>query len=146
MERNTHFGNDYQFGHCHYFAKYLMKVFKDLLPNEDIKYHLLFAERYDDNGDTIDQVLIHAYLRVGQHLIDSEGVQGIEVASEREKEFTQREKDLTPEGYDFEVWEEELDFIPEIFFNKFCSTKVLKNDVKDFVTRFDVQELIKKLK
>jgi hypothetical protein len=146
MERNTHFGNDYQFGHCHYFAEYLLTVFKKILPKQDIKYHLLFAERYDNNGDVIDEVLIHAYLRIGEYLIDSEGVQDLSVASEREKEFTQREKDLTPDGYDFAVWEEELDFIPEIFFNKFCSKKKLKSDVTDFVTRFDVKELIKKLK
>lgn len=146
MERNTHFGNDYQFGHCHYFAKYLLKVFKKLLPNEDVKYHLILAERLDGDNEVIDDVLVHAYLRIGNYLIDSEGVNTLDVASEREKEWADNEKNLTPEGYDFSTWEESSDDIPEIFFNRFCSTKELKQDVVDFVKRQDVQDLIKTLK
>ena len=146
MERNTHFENDYQFGHCHYFAKYIIRVFKEMLPNMDIKYHLILAVRYDSEGDVIDDVLIHAYLKVGEYLIDSEGVHTIEEASEREKDWADREKDLTPDGYDFETWEEESDNIPEMFFNRFCSTKQLKNDVLEFVKRPDVLEVINKYK
>jgi len=146
MERNTHFGNDYQFGHCHYFAKYLIKVFKELLPNEDINYHLILAVRMDGDNEVIDDVLVHAYLRIDDYLIDSEGVHSLDVASEREKEWADREKNLTPDGYDFETWEEKSDDIPEVFFNRFCSTKQLKQDVIDFVKRQDVEELIKNLK
>lgn len=139
---NYKFGNNYQFGHCHYFAQYLIKVFRELLPNEDIKYHLIYANRMDNNNDIIDEVLIHAYLRVGDYLIDSEGVNELSVASDREKQWTEKEKDSTPDGYDFEVWEEESDDIPEMYFNRHCSTKLLKQDVIDFVKRQDVRELI----
>ena len=139
-------GNDYQFGHCHYFAKYLIKVFEEILPNEDIHYHLILAERLDDDGENIDDVLIHAYLRVGDFLIDSDGVHTLEDASEREKLWADVEKDLTPDGYDFETWEETSDNIPEIFFNRFCSTKQLKDDVLRFIERDDVKKLIESLK
>ena len=139
-------GNDYQFGHCHFFAEYLIKCFKEIMPYVDIKYHLIMAERIDDDDDIIDEVLIHAYLRVGDLLIDSEGVHTINVASLREKDWADLEKDLTPEGYDFETWEDEYDYIPEIFFNKFCSTKHLKQDVVDFLMRDDVQQVISKYK
>jgi len=143
---NTLLGNDYQFGHCHYFAKYLIKVFQELLPNEEINYHLILAERLDDDNENIDDVLVHVYLKVGDYLIDSEGVHSIDIASEREKEWADREMDLTPDGYDFSTWEESRDEIPEMFFNRFCSTKKLKQDVIDFVKRQDVQEVIQKLK
>ena len=114
-------GNDYQFGHCHFFAEYLIKCFKEIMPYVDIKYHLIMAERIDDDDDIIDEVLIHAYLRVGDLLIDSEGVHTINVASLREKDWADLEKDLTPEGYQFGTWEDEYDYIPEIFFNKLDS-------------------------
>jgi hypothetical protein len=138
------FGNDYQFGHCHFFAEFLIKTFKEIIPNEEIVYHLILAERLDGDDIVIDEVLVHAYLRVRDLLIDSEGVHTIEVASLREKEWADREKDLTPEGYDFETWQDECDYIPEIFFNKFCSTKHIKQDVVDFLMRDDIQQLINK--
>jgi hypothetical protein len=142
--KKVEFGNDYQFGHCHFFARYLIKVFRELLPDLDIKYHLVMSERLDDNDEVIDEVLVHAYLRVEDMLIDSEGVHSIHVASLREKDWADREKNLTPEGYDFETWEDEYDDIPEIFFNQFCSTKKLKQDVIDFLKRDDVQEVIQR--
>ena len=138
------FGNDYQFGHCHFFAKYLIDTFKEIIPDADINYHLVLAERIDDYGDVIDEVLVHAYLRVDDLLIDSEGVHTINVASLREKDWADRGKDLRPDGYDFETWEDEYDDIPEMYFNKFCSTKQLKQDVIDFIKRSDVQEVISK--
>ena len=140
------FGQDYQFGHCHYFAEYLKKVFEKVLPNEEIKYHLILAERMDSHGDNIDDVLVHAYLKVGGYLIDSEGVYDISIASEREKGWADKEKDLTPDGYNFETWEEESDEIPEFYFNRFCSKNKLKQDVIDFMRRDDVQELIDNLR
>lgn len=146
MERKPHFTNDYQFGHCHYFAKYLIKTFKEILPNINIKYHMVLAERYDYDDETIDEVLIHVYLKVGEYLIDSEGVHSLNIASDRAQSWADVEKTLTPEGYDFETWEEESDDIPEIFFNKFCSTKQLKKDVIEFIKRPEVLEVIEKYK
>ena len=146
MSERTFGGNDYQFGHCHYFAKYLIRVFKEMLPKVDVKYHMVLAERYDNDGENIDDVLIHVYLKVGEYLIDSEGVFSISKASERTQEWADVEKTLTPDGYDFETWEEESDNIPEMFFNRFCSNKQLKNDVLEFVKRPDVLEVINKYK
>jgi hypothetical protein len=139
-------GNNYQFGHCHYFAKYLKRVFEELLPNKEIKFYLLLANRIDDEDEIIDEVLIHAYLKIDNYYIDSEGVSDEEETERRIQEWADVEKDLTPDGYDFEVWEDEADDIPEIFFNRFCSTKHLKKDVSEFIKRKDVMDLINKLK
>jgi hypothetical protein len=139
-------GNDYQWGHCHFFARYVKKVFERLLPNKEIKFYLLLANRIDDEGEVIDEVLIHAYLKIDNYFIDSEGVFDQKETEIRAMEWGDREKDLTPDGYDFEAWEEEADEIPEIFFNSFCSTKHLQDDVKQFFNRPEIMEFVKTLK
>lgn len=139
-------GNDYQWGHCHFFARYVKKVFQKLLPKKDIKFYLLLASRIDDEDEVIDEVLIHAYLKIDDYFIDSEGVFDEEETERRVMEWVDREKDLTPDGYDFETWEDVTDEIPEIFFNRFCSTKHLEQDVKQFMNRPDIASLIKSLK
>ena len=139
-------GNNYQFGHCHYFAKYLKRVFEELLTNKEIKFYLLLANRIDDEDEVIDEVLIHAYLKIDDYYIDSEGVFDEEETERRVMEWADREKDLTPDGYDFEVWEDVTDEIPEIFFNRFCSTKHLEQDVRQFMNRPDIVSLVNSLK
>ena len=139
-------GNNYQFGHCHYFAKYLKRVFEELLTNKEIKFYLLLANRIDDEDEVIDEVLIHAYLKIDDYYIDSEGVFDEEETERRVMEWADREKDLTPDGYDFEVWEDVTDEIPEIFFNRFCSTKHLEQDVRQFMNRPDIVSFINSLK
>jgi len=139
-------GNDYQWGHCHFFARYVKKVFEKLLPNKDIKFYLLLASRIDDEDNEIDEVLIHAYLKIDNYYIDSEGVFDEKETERRVQEWADVEKDLTPDGYDFDTWEEVTDEIPEIFFNRFCSNKHLKQDVEEFIKRPDIIQLLKKIK
>jgi hypothetical protein len=139
-------GNDYQWGHCHFFARYVKKVFEKLLPNKDIKFYLLLASRIDDEDEVIDEVLIHAYLKIDDYYIDSEGVFDEEETERRVQMWADVEKDLTPDGYDFATWEDITDEIPEIFFNRFCSTKHLEEDVRQFINRPDIVSLVKSLK
>lgn len=103
------------------------------------------ASRIDDEDEVIDDVLIHAYLKIDDYYIDSEGVFDEEETERRVKEWADVEKSLTPDGYDFETWEDITGEIPEIFFNRFCSTKHLEQDVRKFVKRPDITQLIKKL-
>jgi hypothetical protein len=139
-------GNDYQWGHCHFFARYVKKVFEKLLPNKEIKFYLLLASRIDDEDEVIDEVLIHAYLKIDDYYIDSEGVFDEEETERRVQMWADVEKDLTPDGYDFATWEDITDEIPEIFFNRFCSTKHLEEDVRQFIKRPDILSLVKSLK
>jgi hypothetical protein len=78
--------------------------------------------------------------------IDSEGVFDEEETERRVQEWADVEKDLTPDGYDFATWEDITDEIPEIFFNRFCSTKHLEEDVRQFIKRPDILSLVKSLK
>jgi hypothetical protein len=85
-------------------------------------------------------------LKIDNYYIDSEGVFDEEETERRVMEWADREKDLTPDGYDFGTWEDITDEIPEIFFNRFCSTKHLEQDVKQFMNRPDIVSLVKSLK
>ena len=107
---------------------------------------MLLASRIDDEDEVIDEVLIHAYLKIDDYYIDSEGVFDESETERRVKEWADIEKELTPDGYDFGTWEEEKDEIPEIFFNRFCSTKHLEQDVEQFMKRPDIVSLLKSLK
>jgi hypothetical protein len=50
-----------------------------LVPNDfPINYYLILAERLDDDGEVIDDVLIHAYIKVGDYYLDSEGFHTID--------------------------------------------------------------------
>jgi hypothetical protein len=91
-------------------------------------------------------VLIHAYLKIDNYYIDSEGVFDEKETERRVQEWADVEKDLTPDGYDFATWEDMTDEIPEIFFNRFCSTKHLEEDVRQFMNRPDIVSLVKYLK
>ena len=65
---------DYQYGYCHYFADIIIDEIRKLVPNDfPINYYLILAERLDDDGEVIDDVLIHVYIKVGDYDLDSEG-------------------------------------------------------------------------
>lgn len=138
---------DYQYGYCHYFADIIIDEIRKLVPNNTpIKYYLILAERYDDNNEVIDDVLIHAYIKIGDYYLDSEGFHTIDKVNEREKEWVNREESMTPEGYDFYSYQEETDSIPKYFFNRFCKTSSIKNDIKHFISQPQFKMFISKLK
>lgn len=137
---------DYQYGYCHYFADIIIDEIRRLVPeNFPINYYLILAERYDDDGETIDDVLIHAYIKIGDYYLDSEGFHTKDEVNQREQEWVDTEETLTPEGYDFHSYQEESQTIPKYFFNRFCKTTDVKKDIKEFISKPKFQEFIQKL-
>ena len=137
---------DYQYGYCHYFADIIIDEIRNLVPkNFPINYYLILAERYDDYGETIDDVLIHAYIKIGEYYLDSEGFHTIDEVNQREQEWVDREETLTPEDYSFHSYQEESETIPKYFFNRFCKTSDVKKDIKEFISKPKFQEFIQKL-
>ena len=105
---------DYQHGYCHYFANIIIDEIRKLVPkNFPINYYLILAERYDDEGETIDDVLVHAYIKIGDYYLDSEGFHTIDDVNKREQEWVNTEETLTPEDYSFNSYQEESENIPE---------------------------------
>ena len=137
---------DYQEGFCHYFADIIIDEIRKLVPDDfPVNYHLILAERYDDEGEVMEDVLIHAYIKIGNYYLDSEGFHTIEEVNEREKMWVDTEETITPEDYDFYSYQEETDSIPKHFFNTHCKTSSIKKDIQDFISQPQFKEFITKL-
>jgi len=137
---------DYQYGYCHYFADIIIDEIRSLVPHQKINYYLVLAERMDDDDEVIDDVLIHAYIKVGDYLLDSDGFHKMGDADIRMKEWEDTEETMTPDGYSFNAFTEEANEIPKMFFNRFCKQSKVKEDIQEFISQPKFQEFIIKLK
>jgi hypothetical protein len=141
------FDYDYQYGYCHFFANHILKKIKKLVPkNVPVRYYLILGERLDDDDESIEAVLIHAYIKIKDYYLDSDGFHSIHEVNQREEEWRQREEQLTEEGYSFDTWQTETDEIPEYFFNRFCKVEKVKKDIEEFLLQPKIQEVFTKLK
>jgi len=100
----------------------------------------------DDDDEVIDDVLIHAYIKVGDYLLDSDGFHKMGDADIRMKEWEDTEETMTPDGYSFNAFTEEANEIPKMFFNRFCKQSKVKEDIQEFISQPKFQEFIIKLK
>lgn len=138
---------DYQYGFCHYFADIIINELRKLLPNNKINYYLILAERLDDNGEVIDDILVHVYIKIGEWLLDSNGFHKLELADIRLEEWEEYEETTTPDGYTYNTWIEESDRIPDYFFNsQFCNRGKIKKDITEFTSNPQFLKFIKKVK
>jgi hypothetical protein len=137
---------DYQYGYCHYFADIIIDKIRELVPSHvPVNYYLILGERFDDDDESIDDVLIHAYIKIKDFYIDSEGIHTIDHVNKREQEWIDVEETLTPDGYSFDTWQEETDEIPQYFFNRFCKRSHVEKDIKDFLSQPIIKQFISKL-
>ena len=125
---------DYQYGYCHYFADIIIAEIRKLLPKLKINYLLILGERFDEDDKIIDDVLIHAYIKVVNWLLDSQGFHPMVESENRLSKWEYKEKKMTPKGYRFETDIVESNTIPEHFFNsKFCNQSIIRKDIKKFM-------------
>lgn len=146
LESEWNEGNyDYQHGFCHYFAYNIIDKIRERFPNKKVNYYLLLANEVNKDTDEVEQdYLLHAYIKIGDKLLDSNGFTTMDDVEERIDDWYSRQLMMTPEEYDINVWEEESDEIPEMFFNnQFCNTKRVKEDMVKFLSHPSVQKLLK---
>jgi hypothetical protein len=142
------YGNkyDYQHGYCHYFAYNIIGRLKKLYPDKNIRYYLILADEvYDfDEGDIEQSYLIHAYIKIDNMYLDSNGFSNEDEIEERTEGWYQRQLNQLPEDYRIDIWHDEYDEIPKMFFNsKFCNVDSVKRDVERFLSHPEVKELLK---
>jgi hypothetical protein len=142
------YGNkyDYQHGFCHYFAYDIIGRLKKLYPNKDINYYLLLCDEiYDfDEGELENTYLIHAYIKIDNYLLDSNGFTTFEDAKKRMYEWVKDQEENLPSDYILEPYVRETDEIPNHFFNNsFCNSGIVKKDIETFLSHPDVKELLK---
>jgi hypothetical protein len=142
------FGNkyDYQHGFCHYFAYDIIGRLKKLYPNKNIRYYLIMADEvYDFNDGDIEQsYLVHAYIKIDNLYLDSNGFITESEIEERTDDWYERQLLDLPEDYRVDIWHDEYDEIPDMFFdNKFCNRGTIKRDVERFLSHPEVKELLR---
>ena len=137
---------DYQHGYCHYFAYNIIGRLKKLYPNKNIRYYLILADEvYDfDEGDIEQSYLIHAYIKIDDLYLDSNGFSTEDEIEQRANDWYERQLNQLPEDYRIDIWHDEYDEIPDMFFNdKFCNTGTIKQDIDKFLSHPEVKELLK---
>ena len=146
LESEWNEGNyDYQHGFCHYFAYNIIDKIRERFPNKKVNYYLLLANEVNKDTDEVEQdYLLHVYIKIGDKLLDSNGFTTMDEVEERVDDWYNRQLTMTPEEYEINVWEEESDEIPKMFFNnRFCNIKRVKEDMDKFLSHPSVQKLLK---
>jgi hypothetical protein len=146
LESEWNEGNyDYQYGFCHYFAYNIIDKIRERFPKKKVNYYLLLANEVNKDTDEVEQdYLLHVYIKIGDKLLDSNGFTTMDEVKERVDDWYNRQLTIAPEEYDINVWEEESDEIPEMFFNnQFCNTKRVKEDMDKFLSHPSVKKLLK---
>ena len=138
-------GYDYQHGYCHYFAYNIIDKIKKRFPTKNVNYYLLLASEVDtEDGAIINEYLIHAFIKIDDMLLDSNGFTTEEKAWRMAEEWEQRQKHLIPDYYETEIWDEESDEIPQKFFNnKFCNRSKVKKDLENFLSHPVVKRIFR---
>lgn len=146
LESKWNEGNyDYQHGFCHYFAYDIIGKIRKRFPNKKVNYFLLLANEVDSYyGDIEQEYLLHVYIKIDDMLLDSNGFTTYDKAMERVNDWEERQRTMLPEDYELNIWEEESDEIPKIFFNNsFCNTKRVKKDVETFLSNPIVKRILR---
>ena len=146
LESKWNDGNyDYQHGYCHYFAYNIIDKIRERFPNKNVTYYLLLANEVNIDTEEIEQeYLLHVYIKIGDKLLDSNGFITMDKVEERIDDWYNRQLTITPEEYEINVWDEESDTIPEMFFNsRFCNVDKVKKDTEKFLSNPIVQRILK---
>jgi hypothetical protein len=146
LESKWNDGNyDYQHGYCHYFAHNIIDKIRERFPNKNVTYYLLLANEVNIDTEEIEQeYLLHVYIKIGDKLLDSNGFITLDKVEERIDDWYNRQLTITPEEYEINVWDEESDTIPDMFFNsRFCNVDKVKKDTEKFLSNPIVQRILK---
>jgi hypothetical protein len=146
LESKWNTGNyDYQHGFCHYFAYNIIGKIRKRFPNKKVNYYLLLANEVErDTEEIMQEYLLHVYIKIDDMLLDSNGVTSIDKVGKRIEDWYDRQLTMIPEDYELNVWEEESDEIPEMFFNnKFCNVGRVRQDLEHFLSNPIVKRILR---
>ena len=109
LESKWNKGNyDYQYGYCHYFAYNVIGKIRKMFPKKKVNYYLLLAQEIDkEDGTIVQDYLVHAYIKIDNMLLDSNGITTMDEAWKRLEEWEERQRYLVPDEYRTEIFDEE---------------------------------------
>jgi hypothetical protein len=129
--------NNYQEGHCHYFAALLYSI----LQENDVKckYCIIYGHYVTDNDDHFAESLDHCYVKVGKYYYDSKGPNTL--ADIRERENSRMNSDAEEESF-YYTDRKLTNKINEAYFVQAPSLPIdyeqLENDVNDFILKHNL--------
>jgi len=77
--------NNYQEGHCHYFAAKLYSILQD--NDVKCKYCVVYGHHVTNDDEHFAETLNHCYVKVGKYYYDSRGKNNITDIKEREQQM-----------------------------------------------------------
>ena len=129
--------NNYQAGHCHYFAALLYST----LNENDVKckYCVIYGHYVTDNDDHFAESLDHCYVKVGKYYYDSKGRNTLGDIKDRENSRMNTED--KEESFYYTV-RKHSNKINEAYFVVPPFTPIdyeqLENDVNDFIHQYRI--------
>ena len=143
---NTSNEYNYQDGFCNYFADNLIVKLKKQYPDRNIRYYLILADLiYDyDEGELEDSTIVHAYVKIDNLYLDSNGLSTEEDVNQRMQDwYDEKLLDLS-EDYRIEIWHKEYNKIPKRFLKiaTICDSKRIKKDIDLFLNHPEVKQLL----
>ena len=97
-----------------------------------------------EDGTIVQDYLVHAYIKIDNMLLDSNGITTMDEAWKRLEEWEERQRHLVPDEYRTEIFDEETNEIPEWFFNNsFCNPGRVKKDMEEFLNNPIVKRILR---
>jgi hypothetical protein len=129
--------NNYQEGHCHYFAAKLYSILQD--NDVKCKYCVIYGHYVTDNDDHFAESLDHCYVKVGKYYYDSKGRNTL--GDIRERENIRMKTEDKEESFYYTVTKHsnkinEAYFVVPPFIP--IDYEQLENDVNDFIHKFRI--------
>ena len=129
--------NNYQEGHCHYFAALLYSILQD--NDVKCKYCVIYGHYVDNFDEHFAESLDHCYVKVGKYYYDSRGKNSLYDIRERENSRMNSEEKMEA----FYYTERKLtNKINESYFvqRPIIQTdfEQLENDVNDFILKHNL--------
>ena len=129
--------NNYQEGHCHYFAAKLYSILQD--NDVKCKYCVIYGHYVTDNDDHFAESLDHCYVKVGKYYYDSRGRNTL--GDIRERENIRMKTEDKEESFYYTVTKHsnkinEAYFVVPPFIP--IDYEQLENDVNDFIHKFRI--------
>ncbi len=129
--------NNYQEGHCHYFAALLYATLQD--NDVKCKYCVIYGHYVDNYDEHFAESLDHCYVKVGKYYYDSNGINTLGDIRERENSRMNSEEKI--ESFYYTV-RKHTNKISETYFVQppiiQTDFEQLEKDVNDFILKYNL--------
>ena len=96
-----------------------------------------------DTNEVIEYHLIHVYIKIGDHYIDSKGVHDYDDVINKIEKYESEAVKYLPDFMELTIKEGESNVIPNLFFdNNECDQEQVKKDIDEFISNNEIKRFI----